>query len=89
MARARYQSSKRRCYFAQAEKGQVAKVLTGPIARGDTKTVSKHLEAFDEKLPHLRQLYCQLGAYTSQVALEKGTIDKEKQQELLKMLKQD
>lgn len=75
--------------IARAEKGQIAKVLTGPIARGDTKIVSKHLEAFDEKLPHLRQLYCQLGVYTTQVAFEKGTIDKEKQQEFLKILKQD
>lgn len=75
--------------MAQAEGGQVAKVLTGPIGRGDTKTLSKHLEAFDEKLPHLKQLYCQLGACTTQVALEKGTIDRQKQQELLKILKQD
>ena len=40
----------------------VEKGLTGPIARGDTPTVEKHLEAL-ASLPELKHLYAILGLY--------------------------
>lgn len=60
--------------------------LTGPIARGDSGTVEKHIQAFNRKLPDKKWLYEELGKYTTEVALRKGTIDEAKRQELLDIL---
>lgn len=63
--------------------------LTGPIARGDTGTIRKHLRTFEEKLPEEKEFYQVLGRYTTGVATEKGTIDKKKQDELLRILREE
>lgn len=55
----------------------IPQALTGPIARGDLKTVCKHLESMKGTIPDYIFLYSCLGLYTSQIALEKGGIDKE------------
>ncbi len=60
--------------------------LTGPIARGDVGTIKKHLEALAQSAPSLLPLYRQLGRETIPVALEKGKLDKDKAEELLKIL---
>ena len=60
--------------------------LTGPIARGDIGTVKKHLQILEEKIPENDELYKALGKYTTDVAREKGTIDRQKQIELLTVL---
>ncbi len=49
--------------------------LTGPIARGDTGTLTKHLNTLAEKAPSLLAAYKELGLQTIPVALEKGKID--------------
>lgn len=51
--------------------------LTGPISRGDQGTVLNHLSCMKQTRPELIHLYSWLGYYTSQVALDKGTIDAE------------
>ncbi|KUG04997.1 hypothetical protein ASZ90_017606 [hydrocarbon metagenome] len=51
--------------------------LTGPISRGDISTILNHLACMEETGAELIDLYSCLGYYTSQVALEKGTIDME------------
>jgi len=56
--------------------------LTGPIARGDTGTVQKHLVALQERAPELLPAYEELGRQTIPIALAKGKIDKEKANEL-------
>lgn len=56
--------------------------LTGPIARGDSGTVRKHLAALSERAPGLLPAYEELGRQTVPIALAKGKIDKEKASEL-------
>ncbi len=50
--------------------------LTGPIARGDTGTVEKHLNSLREKAPALLAPYIELGLQTVPIALAKGKIDR-------------
>jgi len=56
--------------------------LTGPIARGDSGTVQKHLAALQQRAPELLPAYEELGRQTIPIALAKGKIDKEKANEL-------
>jgi predicted short-subunit dehydrogenase-like oxidoreductase (DUF2520 family) len=51
--------------------------LTGPIARGDTGTIEKHLAALEKAAPEVLATYRQLGINTIPVALAKGSIDEE------------
>jgi predicted short-subunit dehydrogenase-like oxidoreductase (DUF2520 family) len=53
----------------------IPRALTGPISRGDLSTIVKHLECLEEMAPELMKLYSWLGFYTTQIAMEKGTID--------------
>lgn len=66
-----------------------AKALTGPISRGDGGTVNKHLKDLQKKNPEYKELYHQLGLYTVNVALQKGSIDQEKARELKGILKEE
>lgn len=61
--------------------------LTGPIARGDTGTVNKHLKALRENAPALLFPYKELGLQTIPVALSKGKIDEKQAKELQAVLK--
>lgn len=54
-----------------------AEALTGPISRGDSGTISAHLEALERQLPDELELYKSLGRATVVLALEKGTINEE------------
>ncbi len=60
--------------------------LTGPIMRGDTQTVRDHLEAMKKRTPELIGLYKALARQTVSVAREKGSIDQEQAEELLKIV---
>lgn len=60
--------------------------LTGPIARGDAETVRTHLRAMETAAPWAISLYKELGAYTIKVALEKGSISREKAAELKEIM---
>ena len=44
------------------------RALTGPVARGDHETVSRHLADIDEKLPEFSGLYRLLGKHTLDIA---------------------
>lgn len=61
--------------------------LTGPIARGDLSTISKHLNALKSKNPSLFTTYKDLGLQTIPVALAKGKIDTDRAKELKALLK--
>ncbi|NIQ93220.1 MAG: DUF2520 domain-containing protein [Desulfuromonadales bacterium] len=63
-----------------------ADALTGPIARGDTQTVDKHLQALSLLAPEQGELYRLLGRLTIEVGLEKGTLSDEAAQALRKRL---
>lgn len=61
--------------------------LTGPIARGDVETVASHLQALTELDPELQEIYRVLGRKTVEVARKKGTLDREKAEEILRILR--
>jgi predicted short-subunit dehydrogenase-like oxidoreductase (DUF2520 family) len=63
-----------------------AKALTGPIARGDTRTVEKHAAAFRQKLPDLLGFYTMMGLFTADLAVMKGTISPERAQDIKQLL---
>jgi len=60
--------------------------LTGPIARGDIHTVAKHLEAMAPLPADLREIYRVLGNKTVEVAKNKGTLDREQGEAILRLL---
>ncbi len=63
--------------------------LTGPIARGDRRTVAAHMEALDERAPELSELYRALGSWTVRLALRKGSIEETDARVLLETLRAD
>lgn len=65
----------------------VPQCLTGPIARGDTGTVTKDIEALKKEAPDVLSTYCELGLQTIPVALAKGRIDENMADELRAVLK--
>ncbi len=73
--------------LANIEKVGTTKALTGPIARGDVETITRHLKEIGEKTPNLLLLYKTLGQYTVDIALAGGTISDQTANELKKMLK--
>jgi predicted short-subunit dehydrogenase-like oxidoreductase (DUF2520 family) len=60
--------------------------LTGPIARGDLGTISRHLESLGEQAPPLLNIYKELGRQTIPIALAKGKIDLQRAEELKALL---
>jgi predicted short-subunit dehydrogenase-like oxidoreductase (DUF2520 family) len=61
--------------------------LTGPIARGDLGTISKHLNALETENSSLLTTYRDLGLQTVPIALAKGKIDKHRAEEMKALLK--
>jgi len=66
----------------------IPKCLTGPIARGDTGTIKKHIEALQKVAPAILTTYRELGLQTIPVALAKGRINQEQARELQELMKQ-
>ena len=62
--------------------------LTGPISRGDVRTVEKHLKAL-ALMPDAVRIYRVMGCKTVELARRKGTIDRDTARELLAVLKND
>ena len=65
----------------------IPQCLTGPLARGDTGTIKKHLAALENTAPDVLPTYCELGRQTIPVALAKGRINEQQAQELQAILK--
>jgi predicted short-subunit dehydrogenase-like oxidoreductase (DUF2520 family) len=61
--------------------------LTGPIARGDLGTISRHLASLAKQAPSLLGIYKELGRQTVPIALAKGKIDSQIAEELKALLK--
>ncbi|MDT8419153.1 MAG: DUF2520 domain-containing protein [Desulfuromonadales bacterium] len=53
------------------------KALTGPIVRGDTGTVTKHLTAMLSSTPEFLDLYCCMGEQTIDLATASGRLNKD------------
>ena len=66
----------------------IPQCLTGPIARGDTGTIKKHLDALQKTAPGLLSAYRELGLQTIPVALAKGRINQKQAEELEALVKQ-
>ncbi len=64
----------------------IPQCLTGPIARGDSGTIKKHLEALQEVAPALVSTYRELGRQTIPIALAKGRINQRQAEELIDIL---
>jgi predicted short-subunit dehydrogenase-like oxidoreductase (DUF2520 family) len=62
--------------------------LTGPIARGDSGTIKKHLEALEKASPDTLATYRELGLKTIPIALAKGRINEQQAAELKTILEQ-
>lgn len=63
-----------------------ASALTGPIERGDERTVAAHLRALDNAPESVRQLYRQAGLHAIEIARRKNpAIDRGKIESLLRM----
>ncbi|MCX5780283.1 MAG: DUF2520 domain-containing protein [Firmicutes bacterium] len=71
------------------EKAGIPQALTGPIARGDITTVSKHLDCMQAQVPELVQLYAVLGSYTAPLAEAKGTITASTRIEIQALFRQE
>ncbi len=61
--------------------------LTGPIARGDTGTIEKHIDTLQRLTPHLLTTYKELGLQTIPIALAKGKINEQQAREIGTILK--
>ena len=53
----------------------ITRSLTGPIARGDSGTINKHITALDKINPDITKLYRELGLHTIPIAIEKGKLN--------------
>lgn len=62
--------------------------LTGPIARGDSGTIKKHLKALEKASPAMLATYKELGLKTIPIALAKGRINEQQAVELKTILEQ-
>ncbi len=59
--------------------------VTGPLVRGDTTTVQRHLEALESRLPRLISLYCSLSLESLPLAQER--VSREKLEAMEKLIK--
>jgi predicted short-subunit dehydrogenase-like oxidoreductase (DUF2520 family) len=66
----------------------IPQCLTGPIARGDTGTIDKHLKTLKEKAPALLSAYKELGRQTVPIALAKGKINKKQADKMAAIFKE-
>jgi predicted short-subunit dehydrogenase-like oxidoreductase (DUF2520 family) len=64
----------------------IPQCLTGPIARGDSGTIKKHLEALEKVSPDMLTTYKELGLMTIPIALAKGRINEQQAEELKNIL---
>lgn len=67
------------------EKVGPVQALTGPVARGDITTIEGHLPALACVGREEENLYRVLGSYTVRIAIEKGSIDRQQAQDMIKL----
>jgi predicted short-subunit dehydrogenase-like oxidoreductase (DUF2520 family) len=72
--------------IANIERVGIPQCLTGPIARGDTGTITKHINAMKKAALALLPTYLDLGRQTIPIALAKGRIDRQQAGALQKLL---
>ncbi|MBI2164850.1 MAG: DUF2520 domain-containing protein [Chloroflexi bacterium] len=60
--------------------------LTGPVVRGDVKTIEKHLLALESQAPDFLPLYCYLGFRQLPLALSRGGLGRLEAEEIARLL---
>jgi predicted short-subunit dehydrogenase-like oxidoreductase (DUF2520 family) len=73
--------------IANIETKGTVQALTGPVARGDSGTIKKHVEALRNRLPALLQAYSALGILTADIGLKKKTLSPETARLIKEILK--
>jgi predicted short-subunit dehydrogenase-like oxidoreductase (DUF2520 family) len=61
--------------------------LTGPIARGDSGTIQKHIDAMARHLPDFASMYAHMGVIAVKLAREKGTLGAGQAKTIMGLLK--
>ena len=59
--------------------------LTGPVSRGDSGVVEKHLIHIEKRLPEFGNVYKALAIQTVRAALEKGSINRDASEKLMRL----
>jgi predicted short-subunit dehydrogenase-like oxidoreductase (DUF2520 family) len=73
--------------LANAEKLGIHQSLTGPIIRGDEKTILLHLKALREMDPDIEKLYRVLGLQALKITESQRCLAKDKIKRIEKILK--
>jgi predicted short-subunit dehydrogenase-like oxidoreductase (DUF2520 family) len=63
-----------------------SEALTGPISRGDSDTIQKHLGALRQLRPEILRAYKVLGQEAVEIAAQGGKITTQKAKQLLEIL---
>jgi predicted short-subunit dehydrogenase-like oxidoreductase (DUF2520 family) len=61
--------------------------LTGPIARGDSGTIRKHLKVLESKMPELLDVYCEMGLFAVDIGLKNRTLSEDRAEQIKSLLK--
>lgn len=72
--------------IASIESAGLAQGMPGPVSRGDVGTVRRHVEDLAQVSDETLNLYCELAYRTIALAVERGSLDAEKAEELRKIL---
>jgi len=67
----------------------IEKSLTGPIARGDSGTISKHLKVLESKMPELLDVYREMGSFAVDIGLKNNTLSEDRADKIRSLLKGD
>ena len=62
------------------------KALTGPVSRGDSEIIKKHLASLKNVSDDYRKLYCEMARIALRLSVERGTISGKKAEEIKKLL---
>ena len=73
--------------IANVESLGVPSALTGPIERGEVEIIRRQMASINDRAPELLGVFRDLVRYTLGVAKEKGTLTREKVEELTQLLK--
>ncbi len=66
----------------------IADALTGPIERGESQVIARHLRELSEQVPHLLPIYAAFAIETVRVAIHKGSISQSDASDILDMLEE-
>jgi predicted short-subunit dehydrogenase-like oxidoreductase (DUF2520 family) len=73
--------------LSNIEKVGIPEALTGPIVRGDVKTVENHVAEIGSTTPELLDLYSSLGFHTVDIAVANGGVSESSADRLKRLLK--